>query len=92
MIYGFHDAAGPRFAHLGGLAFGYLFIKTRPWWEQFLRGPERPRAEEPDEGVTVEDEVEMDRLLEKIKGEGLHTLSWREKRFLDRISQRLRDR
>ncbi len=81
-----------HFAHLGGLAFGYLFIRTRPWWELFLRGVGRPRAEEPEEGVTVEDEVEMDRLLEKIKGEGLHMLSWREKRFLDRISQRLRDR
>ena len=34
----------------------------------------------------------MDRLLEKVKSEGIQTLSWREKRFLDDISRRLRKR
>ena len=51
-----------------------------------------PQVEEDDGEVSLEDEVEMDRLLGKIKSDGLHSLTWREKRFLDRISQRLRDR
>jgi membrane associated rhomboid family serine protease len=84
------------FAHLGGLAFGYLFVKTRRYWERYLADltsrMSSPRPEVDDGDVSVDDEVEMDRLLAKIKSEGLHSLSWREKRFLDRISQRLRDR
>ncbi|MFC1672338.1 rhomboid family intramembrane serine protease [Planctomycetota bacterium] len=85
-----------HFAHLGGLAFGYLFVKTRPRWEKYLAGIalSNPQELEEDDGsdVTLEEEVEMDRLLGKIKNEGLHKLTWREKRFLDQISQRLRNR
>ncbi len=83
-----------HFAHLGGLAFGYVFIKTRSKWEGFLQRVEatRPMDDESDEDITLDDEAEMDRLLDKVKNEGLHKLNWREKRFLDRISQRLRDR
>lgn len=90
------DDSIAHFAHLGGLAFGYLFVKTRRHWERYLADAtsrmSTPRPEVDDGEVSLEDEVEMDRLLAKIKGEGLHSLSWREKRFLDRISQRLRDR
>ena len=85
-----------HFAHLGGLAFGYLFVKTRARWERFFaafESPSRPvETDESEEEVTLDDEVEMDRLLEKIKNEGLHKLTWREKRFLDRLSRHLRNR
>jgi membrane associated rhomboid family serine protease len=86
-----------HFAHLGGFAFGYLFVKTRARWERYLErltaGMSRPEERVEDDGdVSLEEEVEMDRLLRKIKSDGLHSLTWREKRFLDRISQRLRNR
>jgi hypothetical protein len=80
------------FAHLGGMAFGYLFVKTRPSWEEFVGRIARPRQQmvDDDDDVSPEDEVEMDRLLRKIKRDGMQTLTWREKRFLDGISRRLR--
>lgn len=91
--YGGGNSGIAYLAHLGGLSFGYAFIKTRPRWERFLTATKPSMPYEPDdEDVTLDDEKEMDRLLDKVKSEGLHKLTWKEKRFLDGISQRLRDR
>ncbi len=103
-----------HFAHLGGMAFGYMFTKKRYWWESHIetwwqtvlafyhRVFNRHPANEDfdfeeytagfDEGdLDIRDEVELDRILQKIKREGMSSLTWMEKQFLEEMSRRFRE-
>lgn len=93
-----------HFAHLGGLVFGWLFLKG---WERRRKGRriERPNshykapgvqdldAKErweaiPREGLHEVNREELDKLIGKMQAEGVKALSGEEKNFLDRLANR----
>ena len=70
-------------AHLGGLLYGYLVVRSAPGLTQFTsrrRGRERVSGED--------DEQRLDDILEKIRRDGIGSLRWGEKRFLKKMSRR----
>ncbi|MHC5212873.1 MAG: rhomboid family intramembrane serine protease [Planctomycetota bacterium] len=77
-------------AHLGGAAFALVWDRLGPALER--RGAQRKR-EKALESFQEEagDRREMDRILAKIQASGLGSLDSRERAFLDRRSQQLRD-
>jgi membrane associated rhomboid family serine protease len=77
-------------AHLGGAAYGLLWWKAGDFMDRWIRERKRERAmkEFQDEAV---DRREMDRILAKIQSSGLSSLDPREREFLNRRSQQLRD-
>jgi hypothetical protein len=89
-------------AHLGGLAFGFLYWKQQwrlePLWDRLPHWQKRVKAWQsglkvirpPDRHATKD--AEVDRILEKIMEQGLASLTEREKRTLDQASQRYRER
>lgn len=90
----FGIAGGSRtahFAHLGGMAFGFLFLKapTGPAWKgrpDFF-GKLRERLAV---STRARDDQRLDALLQKINTEGIGALSDGEKEFLHRMSRRKR--
>jgi membrane associated rhomboid family serine protease len=90
-------AAGPqaggvaRLAHLGGMGFGYLYIKYGDWMRQRLPririnlGSRRGSSEEDWERFMHE---EVDPILEKIGREGIHSLTWKERKILKKARGR----
>lgn len=85
-----HGATGVAgLAHLGGAAYGYLYLRLEPWWRSFSAALANRRAER---GFhqSLRDEEELDRILDKVHAEGMHKLNADEKRFLKRMSKRKR--
>jgi len=92
-------------AHLGGLAFGYLYgtrrfrlsdyvSGTETWWKARRRGL---RVVSVDSEPTVSKKTqkladEMDAILEKISEQGEASLTTAERKTLERASRELRDR
>ncbi len=78
-------------AHFGGMAVGFAWIKWGGRLGRLLRPQGSGRAAEtfvaraPDE-----EEAELDRILDKIHGEGLDSLTLRERMFLQEISRKRR--
>ena len=70
-------------AHMGGLLYGYLVIRFGPQLAQ-LTSDMRKQAKP----ATLEDERQLDEVLDKVHRDGIQTLSWREKRFLKKMSKR----
>ena len=95
LLAGSHNAGGEA-CHLGGAAVGYLFIK-RPrllsWADGFAGGfrrwkdRRRQRKLEREEEKHVAQEAEVDRILAKVKEHGLHSLTDREKKTLQRATE-----
>ncbi len=92
--------AGGQAAHLGGAALGFLLVR-QPWLLGFAdsmsfgfvrrvrQGVRRKRGE--NRIRKAEDEqAEVDRILEKVRANGLHSLSRAEKRSLHRATERQR--
>ena len=92
-------------AHLGGALLGFVAYKAgwfRDWAE--LAGRERPglfarlttalrrRRQARANDAAQQQELQLDTILAKVKAEGLQSLSPAERRFLERMSQRSRDR
>lgn len=73
--------------HLGGLAAGFLWIRTGLWRRDPWAALERRRAVASIERG-ADDEARMDRLLDKIHREGIGSLTRSEKAFLERMSSR----
>jgi len=74
------------FCHLGGAGGGALFFFLHGRVEGFLRGMEhRAEARESERDDNVR--ATVDRLLEKIRREGMHKLTPKEKRFLNNASK-----
>ncbi len=78
--------------HLGGMVAGFLFVKAKPLWQNFIsqRYAARRRALMDQE---AEDQRIVDQILEKVHQNGIQTLNRREKQTLRDITQRqkLRD-
>jgi rhomboid family protein len=88
-----------HFAHLGGFAGGYLFLKWRDLTSRgarFQRSMTVPAARSADiqrwkniprEGLHEINRAELDRILEKLNVSGVASLTESERAFLDRFSQ-----
>lgn len=80
-------------AHLGGALFGLLYWRYAHRVDRFFTDLEiRGRARAAAGGARREAdlEIEVDRLLDKIREDGIHSLSEKERRFLREASERLR--
>ena len=88
---------GGNVAHLGGAALGFLLVK-RPYWLDWAdRGSMTELKLRAAKGrwqkvqqKKVEDEKEVDRILDKVKDHGLQSLTRREKKTLNRATERKR--
>jgi membrane associated rhomboid family serine protease len=75
-----------HFAHLGGMGFGFLYLKL-------LRGRVRPLLHGKSvlsslfAGSGMTDRERLDQLLDKVNRYGIHTLTDKERRFLDKMSR-----
>jgi hypothetical protein len=80
--------AGGEAAHLGGAAVGYLLIRKAHLLDfvdglgPMFRNLKGKAKKQRDKG----DDAEMDRILDKIRDKGLHSLSEKEKTILQRAS------
>lgn len=92
--------AGGEAAHLGGAALGFLLIKY-PHWLSFssrmslsrLHAAQENRERRSDERQmrrTEQLDKEVDRILSKVKEQGIHSLSAAEKRILQRATNHQR--
>jgi membrane associated rhomboid family serine protease len=73
--------------HLGGIAYGFLAVRTGLIYKDPVDAIDRRRAVHAVERAS-EDAARMDQLLEKIHREGMSALSRGEKEFLKRVSGR----
>jgi membrane associated rhomboid family serine protease len=86
------NAGIARFAHLGGLVVGYLYLKWERYSYPFKRYYREARHRREESVQRKHDDrerktrAEVDRLLDKIGREGLDSLSSRERDFLNRQS------
>lgn len=84
-------------AHLAGMAGGVLWVWTERRWPNWWRSLNF-RAARASEGAwqrkiqeMQEDEEKVDRILDKIRKQGMGSLTWWEKRFLKHASERRRE-
>lgn len=79
-------------AHLGGLGFGFLApMLAGPAIGRLLHWWEVKRARKQAMDAREEQEV-VDLILEKVHDQGMQSLTWRERRFLKRATERQRKR
>jgi len=71
-------------AHLGGLLFGFIIVRFGPQLRRVFRSEGRHYATR----VTEDDERRLDDILQKVSRSGIGSLSWGEKRFLKKMSER----
>ena len=76
-------------AHLGGAAYGYIYVKAYPRWLD-LRDRVTDARLRRERSQSLSDNEILDQILEKVHDHGMHTLTNSEKRFLTRISERKR--
>jgi membrane associated rhomboid family serine protease len=85
---------GGEAAHLGGAALGFVLMKKPRLisWLQLrrLRAWRGTGRWQRQQRRLAEEEEEINRILEKVKDHGLHSLSRREKKILQRETDRLR--
>lgn len=86
-----------RFAHLGGLLVGFIYLKSerltlplRGWWGT-LRRQSRSRANERLARRLDAEQERKDAILEKISREGMGSLSKEERAFLEDAARRGRE-
>ncbi len=80
-----------HWAHLGGMAVGFLFIKGRPLGRKFLAFW-RARQRMMHAQRSAAEQAELDRILEKVHREGISALSNQERDFLNLMSKKFQDR
>ncbi len=77
-----------RFAHLGGMAFGLLYLKTPIGRVSFGRkGLLRDLKDRVHSARSARDDQRMDDLLKKVNARGIQSLTEEEKQFLHRMSR-----
>ena len=77
--------AGGEACHLGGAILGFLLVRHAGWLDVFERGlrlPAMPSRPAPSATTKVKRE-DIDRVLDKISREGIHSLSASEKHILE---------
>jgi len=75
-------------AHLGGLLWGYLFVRYA-WTAQSFLDRLGPKARsKPTDRHNPNDDRRLNEILDKINRHGIQSLSWSEKRFLKKMSRR----
>jgi membrane associated rhomboid family serine protease len=97
-------------AHLGGLAFGWLFFRLQGMGkapDTFVppkppvhhhamvasQGQQRPSAPAPQRPPALDKtQAELDRVLDKISAKGMNSLSATERKFLDEVAKKKKDR
>jgi membrane associated rhomboid family serine protease len=83
-----HGGGGvAHLVHLGGIAYGFLAVKTRLIFADPLAALARSRAAREVER-RQSDDARVDQILEKINREGMSALSRGEREFLKRVSSR----
>ena len=74
-------------AHLGGLLYGYLVVRVFPRLSPLVaRFPVR-KLSAIRESRRAASERRLDELLEKVHSRGIQSLTWRERRFLKKMSR-----
>jgi hypothetical protein len=94
-------AGGVAFtAHLGGALFGWIFYQTG-WTPESLFGKfgrtSRPRKTkfrvvEPDDDEDDATDSQVDQILRKIQEQGQESLTWRERKILEKASREYQNR
>ena len=82
-------------AHLGGLLFGFLYIRYELYILDFVSWCEKwifKHDTKPKSGQTKEEYIrkQIDPILDKIAQKGIHTLTWRERRILNRAKKKFK--
>jgi membrane associated rhomboid family serine protease len=83
-----------RFAHLGGMLFGYLYLKYGDRLKYSfprIRFNVRPRKQKNAEDWTDFMDQEVDPILDKISREGIHSLTRKERSILKKARGRRKD-
>ncbi len=78
-----------HFAHLGGIIYGFLFIRYEPWFSRSLlswQGQQQEKEYQKEEDIRMQ----VDVLLDKVNREGMKGLTRRERNFLRSASKRYR--
>jgi hypothetical protein len=78
--------AGGDAAHLGGMAAGAIYVLWQPWLEK-LKEKNRKGQWESDIARQRELEIEVDRILKKVHESGIHSLTRREKKILEKATK-----
>jgi hypothetical protein len=96
------DTGVAHLAHLGGAAFGYLYIKqlgygTTPRWLLWLQGMSarlKPRPRPTPRNLSSEEFMrqEIDPILDKIAREGMQSLTRRERKILESAKELMQKR
>lgn len=82
-----------HFAHLGGMAAGYLYLKNILTWHQITRFMEQTKEKKRQETKEKKQvnlrlvKERVDALLDKISSQGIDSLTKQEKEFLEKASQ-----
>jgi membrane associated rhomboid family serine protease len=76
--------------HLGGAAFGFVYLKSRTKIERFFDNMRR-RLEEEERTAQRNLKLDLDNVLRKIKKEGMESLTHEEKSILNKASKHYRD-
>jgi rhomboid family protein len=81
-----------RFAHLGGMLVGYIYLKqeTIAWWFKKWMGERRPARHRTRRDHDADLQATIDEILEKISREGMGSLSEEEKQLLHESAERAR--
>jgi membrane associated rhomboid family serine protease len=77
-------------AHFGGMVVGFVWIKWGERIARLMRRGSARREEVFSDRTHEEEDAEMDRILDKIRDEGLDSLTLREKMFLHEMSRKRR--
>lgn len=78
-----------HFAHLGGLLYGFLFVRYSQRIVEYTR---RWQIYQHEKEIMREQELrtKVDEILEKVNREGLQNLTWKERNFLKNASKKYR--
>jgi membrane associated rhomboid family serine protease len=89
--------AGGEAAHLGGAALGYLFVRHPNWldWADSLRfkakaptGRLKQKLAQAQQAQKQREDKEVDRILGKVRNQGLQSLTRQERKTLNRATER----
>ena len=82
------DNGVANLAHLAGLLYGYLIVRVAPRLSSSITRFPAEKLSALREARKAADERRLDELLEKVHRQGIHSLAWRERRFLKKMSRR----